>query len=45
MLTEAPASFIHPQEKKWEASRLAMHGAYKWDEFLSWVEDLLETSF
>jgi hypothetical protein len=27
------------QEKKWEASRLAMHGAYKWDKFLPRVED------
>ena len=29
----------HPQEKKWEASRLTMRGAYKWDRFLPWVGD------
>ena len=27
------------QEDKWEASRLAMQGAYKWDKFLPWVDD------
>ena len=36
---QAPVSLAYTQEKKWEASRLAMHGAYKWDTFLPWVED------
>ena len=35
VVTQAPAS----QEKKWDASRLAMHGVYKWDEFLPSVGD------
>ena len=28
-----------PQEKKWQAARHAMHGAYKWDKFLPWIGD------
>jgi len=36
---QAPVSLAYSQEKKWEASRLAIHGAYKWDKFLPWVED------
>jgi hypothetical protein len=39
---QAPISPAYSQEKKWEvlkASRLAMHGAYKWNGFLPWVED------
>jgi hypothetical protein len=36
---QAPLSENYTQEKKWEASRLAMRGAYKWDKFLPWVED------
>jgi len=39
VIMQAPVSLAYTQEKKWEASRLAMHGAYKWDEFLPWVED------
>ena len=27
------------EEEIWTAARLAMHGAYKWDKFLPWVED------
>jgi hypothetical protein len=27
------------EERKWEASRLALHGAYKWDKVLPWVEN------
>ena len=38
-IMQTPVSLAYPQEKKWEASRLAMHGAYKWDRFLPWVED------
>ena len=37
ILMQAPASLS--SQKKWEASRLAMHGAYKGDKFLPWVED------
>ena len=36
---KAPVSPTYSQEKKWKASRLTMHGAYKWDKFLPWVED------
>ena len=36
---QAPVSPAYSQEKKWEAARLAIHGAYKWDKFLPWVED------
>jgi len=36
---QAPASHVHSQEKKWEASRLALHGAYRCDEFLPPVGD------
>ena len=35
----APISTAYSEEKKWEASRLALHGAYKWDKALPWVED------
>ena len=35
---QAPVSDAYTQEKKWQASRLAMHGAYKWDKFLPQVE-------
>ena len=39
VIMQAPVSSTYSQEKKWEASRLTMHGAYKWDQFLPWVED------
>jgi len=39
VVMQAPVSPAYSQEKKWEVSRLTMHGAYKWDEFLPWVED------
>ena len=39
VVMQTPVSPAYSQEKKWEASRLAMHGAYKWDRFLPWVED------
>ena len=39
IIMQAPISPVYTQEKKWDASRLAMHGAYKWDKFLPWVED------
>ena len=28
-----------PEDKKWEAARLTMNGAYNWDKYLPWVED------
>lgn len=31
-------SLAYSQEKKWEASRLVMLGAYQWGNFLPWVE-------
>jgi len=36
---QTPVSLAYSQEKKWEASCLTMHGAYKWDKFLPWVND------
>ena len=39
IIMEAPVFFAFSQEMKWEASRLAMHGAYKSDKFLPRVED------
>ena len=39
VVMQAPISLAYSREKKWEASRLAIHGAYKWDKFLPWVED------
>ena len=36
---QAPLSQAYPEGKKWEASRLALHGAYKWDQVLPWVSD------
>ena len=31
---QVPVSPAYSEEKKWKASRLTMHGAYKWNEFL-----------
>ena len=39
VIMQSPVSYAYSQEKKWEASRLTMHGAYKWDKFLPWVGD------
>jgi len=39
VIMQVPVSFAYPQEKKWEASRLAMHGAYKWEGFSPPVKD------
>ena len=39
VVMQAPVSLAYSQEKKWGAARLTMHGAYKWDKFLPWVED------
>ena len=39
VVMQTPVSLAFSQEKKWEASRLAMHGAYKWDKVLPWVDD------
>jgi len=39
LIMRAPVSFACPQDKKWEASRLTMHAAYKYDRYLPRVED------
>ena len=39
VVMQAPVSLAYSQEKKWEASRLTMYGAYKCDKFLPPVED------
>ncbi|KAF9643955.1 hypothetical protein BDM02DRAFT_3175321 [Thelephora ganbajun] len=39
VVMRAPVSLAYSQEKKWEASRLAMYGAYKWDKHLPWVDE------
>ena len=39
VVMQTPTSLAYSQEKRWDASRLSMHGAYKWDKFLPWVED------
>ena len=39
VVMQAPISQAYSEEKKWDASRLTMHGAYKSDKFLPWVED------
>ena len=39
IVMQAPVTLTYSQEKKWDASRLALHGAYNWDKFLPWVED------
>jgi len=39
VVMQTPVSPAYSQEKQWEASRLAMHGAYKWDKVLPWVDD------
>jgi len=39
LVMQAPISLSYPQDKKWEAARLTMHTAYKWDKSLPWVKD------
>ena len=39
VIMRAPVSSAYSEEKKWEASRLALHCAYKLDEVLPEVED------
>ena len=39
VLMQAPVSPTYSKEKKWDGSRLAIHGAYKGDNSLPWVED------
>ena len=39
VVMQAPISEAYSEEKKWEASRFALHGAYKWDKDLPWVEN------
>lgn len=36
---QTSVSLVYSEEKKWEAARLAMHGAYRWDEDLPFVEN------
>ena len=38
-IMRAPVSPAYTEEKKWEASCLALHGAYKWDEVPPGIED------
>ena len=40
---QASVSVAYSPEKKWEVSRLTMHGTYKWDRFLLRVEDPQDT--
>ena len=39
VVMRAPVSPAYSNEKKWEASRLALNGAYKWDKVLPLVGD------
>ena len=39
VIMQAPISLAYSEEKKWVASRLAMHSAYKQDRFLPLIED------
>ena len=39
VVMQAPVTGTYTQEKKWQAARFTMHGAYKWDKFLPCVED------
>ena len=39
VVMQAPVTDFYTEEKKWEAARSTMHGSYKWDKFLPWVED------
>ena len=39
VVMQAPITDVYTPEKKWQAARFSMHGAYKWDKFLPWVED------
>jgi len=39
VVMQAEESLAYSQEKKWEAARLTMYGAYKWDKFLPWVDE------
>ena len=36
---QAPLTPTYSQENKWEAARLTLHGAYKWDKAFPWVND------
>jgi len=39
VVMKAPVSPTYSQDKKWEASRRTIHGAYKWDQFMPSVGD------
>jgi len=42
VIMQAPVTDVYSREKKWEASRLALHGAYRCDKFLPPVGDPLD---
>jgi hypothetical protein len=39
VVMDTTTSLTFTPKKKWAAARLAMDGAYNWDQFLPWVED------
>ena len=39
VVMQAPLTESCTETKKWQAACFTMHGAYKWDKFLPWVED------
>lgn len=39
IVMKTPVSYDFTTKKKWEAPRLTLHGAYKWDKTLPWIED------
>ena len=39
VVMQAPLAGAYTEEKKWRAARLTMHGAFKWDAYLPWVDD------
>ena len=39
VIMRTSGSLSYSQDKMWQAARHAIHGAYKWDKFLPWVED------
>ena len=39
LIMRTRVSYGFTTKKKWEAARLTLHGAYKWDKSLPWVKD------
>ena len=39
VIMQAPVLLAYPEEKKWKAACLAMHGAYQWDDGLPQIVD------